>query len=590
LDSDQRAAVGHVAAGPVRVLAAPGSGKTRLIVARALTLLEQGFAPAEILCVTFSVAAAVEMRVRLGQLLGRPPDSFRQSVSTFHSQAFQLLRREKIILNEGAVVRGRRVLKILKEIVGEHVALAARAYIERQRRTLQTPQEALSQIPLHSDIAVLARAYEIYDRYLADSGLVDFDSMVYGAVKLLEKNIQLLERLQRLFKHVLVDEAHDTSNDQCRMAELLAAPENNLFIVGDQNQSIYGWRGATGKILNHRSGVCSYFLRTNYRSGTAIIGTFQALADSVQGSPMEIHAARSFVGTVQLTGHVQQDLEVQSVCQHIKGSPFEFREIAILARTHAVLASYAETLTAMHLPYNWTGQGFWQRAEIQDALAFLRLLSDPNDDEALRRALIVPLKITRGLGQKFCDYVTLAAREQKCSLLEVENVSAVADYKNKRWRDFCAMFFEIHLSARFWTVQETLRTLLSEAGFWQDSDRDETDNFVTENLLELLNRASLFSSLQEFILHASYLALSPTQKGITLSTIHGAKGREWKQVFVVAVCSGVLPHCRATDQEEERRILYVALSRAQDSLHISWHGEASPLLERLRGKALMGTR
>lgn len=596
LDPYQRAAVGHDS-GAAIVLSAPGSGKTAVVAARVARLLREGLKSDQALCLTFSVTAAREMRERIAQLANRPARNLEATISTFHSLAFRIVRQERGTLDWtpsfDCVADRYKARKILRPLLNGLKLNEAQRYIGRMRRAFLSPEEAMAKAATLDEMR-LAQVYQVYDAELRKAGKVDFDGMIYWAVRILESSPEVLRRWQAKFRHVIIDEAHDTSPDQQRLAELLAAPEGNLYVVGDAGQAIYCFRGASPRMLTEsRNGRRSYYLPKNYRSGLAIVEAFRPLAETegLAGElAREMEAVTEASGEVKLKGFESSFDEADeagvTILDAILGGapPCAF---AILARTNAQLMVFSELLASNKIPYHWRGRSFWRLPEVTDALAFVELVFDAKGSSAgkwLTEAVTSPAEAARYLGKDFAAAIIASAAKREVSLLMVKRPEG--DWKPwilDRWAELRELLMNLSLQSLSTPPGVMVRLVVESVGLsLTDEEEDEADSNRNDNLDALVQSAAGFDRLSDFVRHAELmLDAGNDPSGVALSTIHSAKGLEWDCVFVVGVAEGLLPHRLSTDEEEERRLLYVGMSRAREFLSVSWHGEPSRFIERI---------
>ena len=588
LDASQREAAMH-GSGPALWLAGPGAGKTSTIVARVGRLICDGVPLDRILCTTFSTAGAQEMRRRIASITGLQPDDLRCTISTFHSQALRFLLQEKHrlpwTLAKDPVIPPSRERRILREIVGNAQIANAKRFIAHMRRKLIRPQQAVADAKTREE-AVLAEAYRDYDAALRKDGLLDFDSMVYFAVMQYDDNQFTRAEWEGRYRFVIVDEAHDTSHDQAEFARRLARPENNLTFVGDKSQTIYRFRGADPSILNGKDSRVTYYLGVNYRSAQDIIDTFRPLSEQDEESLQLAERMRSAnpdaKGSVEYIGFADEIEQSSAIADRIKeliacGLPAE--NYAVLSRTRALLSFIAADLEIRELPYHWSGKNFWLSSEVQDILGFAKLAVDQYDGEAVSRVICSQARFVKYLGPKFADAVLLTSERDNVSPLDVARPAGTwPAWRLSIWEEARKTLKQIVALAQRATTEQFLRRVVDICDL--ESGSSEPDDFSDENIAAVISRAAMFGgTLTDFLRHAEIMGRrTDSERGITLSTIHGSKGLEWESVFVIGVAAGVIPHQKAEDPEEERRILYVALSRARRDLTITYHRQPSEFL------------
>ena len=408
--------------------------------------------------------------------------------------------------------------------------------------------------------------------------------MVYWAVELFR--IEAVQ-VNYHYEHVIVDETHDTSYDQAEFARLLAQ-KGTLFVVGDPSQSIYGFRGASNDLMFSDMDRPVYLLGRNYRSGERIISAFRPHAER-NGVSVKLAEAMRAAGTepgqVTLRPFWSEDAQAIEVASLIHGSVMAGNKPsshAILSRTRALLAPYADMLRERGIPYKWLGKNFWKAKEIQDALAFFRLALNPNDLIAFHRIICSNVGCTKFLGDAFASTVMQAALDRNVPPLEIKYPPDCNNSRLDRWTNAREILTSLMQDANSMTPAVFLTAVMKRAGFGPGENNTDPDDFRQENVGQLVQRASRFQDIRAFVSHADRMARQQSKAdSVVLSTIHGAKGLEWDTVFVIGISDGILPHYKATDTDEERRILYVALSRAKKELNVCWHGRESSLLQPL---------
>ncbi len=588
LDDDQRRAVTY-GEGPLLVVAGAGSGKTRVLTTRIAWLLASGRARSEeILAVTFTNKAAGEMVERVEALLG---GGLRGGfVGTFHRFALQLLRRhprEAGLPERFAVCDAEDQKRLLREVLkSQGVAEAelppkvVRARVSAAKNALLQPEQLAETARTTIDERI-ARIYKAYQQRLAAAGAVDFDDMLGLAVALVEQHDALRRGLAERFKWLLVDEYQDTNLAQARLVRLLGGPHPNLTVVGDEDQSIYRWRGAeVENILRFEEAypqAAVITLGRNYRSAEPILQAAAALiAHNSRRRPKQLSSQAGTGEPVTVFQAADETDEARFVVDElVAGSA---GTVAVLYRTNACSRPFEAELVRRSVPYVVVGgTRFWERAEVKDALAYLRLVVAPDDELAFRRAIRVP---ARGVGDAAMDQLSRAAAAWGLPLpLAARRVPAALPSRARQaLGDFFALLDAVAAEP---TPAAAVRRLLDSSGLAdQYSLEDEEDRARRANLDQLLAAAAeagergcdLAAFLDEVVLLSD--ADTPTaDAAVVLSTLHAAKGLEFDTVFLVGMEEGLLPLTRSgddADAEEERRLAYVGMTRARRRLYLSW--------------------
>ena len=596
LNPEQREAVLH-AKGPLLVLAGAGSGKTRVITHRLARLIETGADPRAIVAVTFTNKAAQEMRERARRLLGGA--ALLSFVGTFHSWGLRLLRRHAAAARlpaRFAIADGSDQLALVKEAMSEVGVSeqmlspgAVRSRISHAKNSLVTPREFEAS---RNDFAGerIARVYRVYEKRLAASGALDFDDLIVRPVRLLRGEPELLAAERRRVRHLLIDEYQDTNASQDALVKLLGEAADSLCAVGDEDQAIYRWRGAEVEhILRFDAdfpGARVVALERNYRSTAGILGAASALVShNRRRRAKTLRADRGAGSRVRLWRFEEDRQEAEEVARAVAEGGRAPSEVAVLYRTNAQSRAFEEEFLRRRIPYVVVGgMKFYERAEVKDALAYLRLAVRPEDDLAFRRVVNVP---ARGIGSATLERIAEAARESGRSWWEVsgEPLAGLSDRARLALSRFRALVADLREKAPAYTPSALLEHLLAATGYAALYERSEEPEDVArrENLEELLSSAREFersneegASVEEY-LDAVSLATdldAGTRAGaVTLSTLHAAKGLEFPSVFVVGLEEGYLPHGNSGEDpdelEEERRLLYVGMTRAKDELTLT---------------------
>src|ERR1700693_2743777 len=583
LNAEQREAVLHER-GPLLVLAGAGSGKTRVITHRLARLVETGVDPRGILAGTFTNKAAEEMRERARRLLGG--GAVLSFIGTFHAWALRLLRRYAAAAQvppRFAIADAADQLTLVKEAMAELQISdqvlppgAVRARISQAKNALVTAKKFEE---TQTDFAGerTARVYLLYEKKLAAAGALDFDDLIARSVRLLRERPDVLAAERRRIRHLLIDEYQDTNAAQDALVKLLGEGADSLCAVGDEDQAIYRWRGAEVEhILRFDEdfpGARTVALETNYRSTDGILRAAAAVVSNKRRRP-------PFEGDRQ---------ETEAVARSIAEGGRRPGDVAILYRTNAQSRPFEEELVRRRVPYIVVGgMKFYERSEVKDAIAYLRLAVRPEDDLAFRRVVNVP---ARGIGTATLDRIAAAARETGQSWWEVSGAppAGLSDRARVSLSRFRALVEDLREKAQTYSPSALIEYLFEATGYaaLYESSEDKEDEGRRENLQELLNSAREFERRNaEGATVAEYLdtvslatdadVVASSGGAVTLSTLHAAKGLEFPAVFIVGLEEGYLPHGEsredAEELEEERRLLYVGMTRAKDELTLTLAG------------------
>ena len=581
LNDAQKAAV-QTLEGPVLIFAGAGSGKTKCLTHRLVNIIELGSARSiEILLVTFTNKAAQEMSHRVLKLLGQEQLlELKHSqlairrllpwVGTFHSICVRILRAEatNIGLNQNFTIFDttdtmsliRQILKEMNLDSKQYSPQAIKSIIGGAKNELMTPEQYQPYAQGHFQLIAL-EVYKKYQAELTKVGGLDFDDLIMRVVKMLENDNTIRAKYQELFRYVMVDEYQDTNQAQYRLTQLLVNPQSkNLCVVGDDFQSIYSWRGANFQnILNFQKdfpGAQVFKLEQNYRSTKTILSGAGHIIDRVKnksqkklwtdneaGPPITIFEAPNAYG------------EAYFICSEVRtlrGMGYEWNDFAVLYRTNAQSRVLEEILLAEGLPYRLVGAiRFYERKEIKDMLAYLRLLFNPDDSVALNRIVNVP---PRGIGP-----VTIKKGGLKLDLFR-DTLSHIGD------------------KVIMGTPLAGLELIIKEVGYQKYLDDGTPEGEERwQNVEELLNLASEFERVEEFLEHVALVSDVDNYDGssdaVTLMTLHASKGLEFTTVYMTGLEEGLFPHMRALDEEsemdEERRLCYVGMTRAKKRLYLT---------------------
>ena len=606
LNDEQRAAVTHLD-GPLLILAGAGSGKTRVLTHRVAYLIQvHGARPDEILAITFTNKAAGEMKERIEGLVG--PIARTMWISTFHSMCARLLRREAPRLGFKSTFtihdeddRRRLIKRCLEELDLDPKRFPPES-ISRQisdaKNQLQGPSQMRERIG-GGLMQAPADVYELYEKRHAEMNAMDFDDLLMKTVQLLEGYPDRLAHYQRAFRYVLIDEYQDTNHAQYRLANLLAGAHRNLAVVGDDDQSIYSWRGAD--IRNILEFERDYpeaeviRLEQNYRSTQSILDAANAVVThNRRRKGKNLWTPRGKGSLVQVVEVNDERAEAQFVASEVQkllegeaGADRLYRpdEIAVLYRTNAQSRVLEEQFGRYAIAYQVIGgPKFYERAEIRDAIAYLTVLTNPDDTTRLLRIVNAP---KRGVGATSMQRLQAHAAGMGQSLWEamqeLDDVPGLSGGAVKGLEAFVKLIRNLQAGLDGRPVAEVARSVLEESGYeaFLKSQRTLEAEGRLENLEELVGVAaeydkradepSLDGFLQEISLYADTDNLADTTSMLTLMTLHNAKGLEFPVVFIAGMEEGVFPHQRSLDEsnvEEERRLAYVGITRAMDRLYL----------------------
>ncbi|MCL2618883.1 MAG: UvrD-helicase domain-containing protein [Defluviitaleaceae bacterium] len=602
LNPAQREAAGHLH-GPMLVLAGAGSGKTKVLTHRIANIIQSGVAPFNILAITFTNKAAGEMRERVNAICREGASVW---VSTFHSLCVRILRREIECLGYDktfTILDADDSLRLMKKCLAElnmgdkmYPPKSMASAIGRLKDRLLTPEAYAASTPA-SDFrgTNIAELYKLYCRKLRQNNSLDFDDLIMLTVRLFAEHRDVLERYRTRFAYIMVDEYQDTNAAQYELVRLLSGKHRNLCVVGDDDQSIYGWRGADIRnILDFEKdfpGAKVVKLEQNYRSTRTIL---EAANSVIRNNTQRKHkhlwtdsADGSLIAFKQADNDRDEAMFVaSSIAASVKAGG-KFSDNAILYRSNFLSRAVEEELVKAGIPHRiFGGTRFYDRKEIRDALAYMRLINNPRDGVSLLRILNVP---RRGIGdvtiQRLEDYAAAVDRP----LFEIFDDLDEIDVKSarKKLREFRQMMLGFHASAANVGVAELLSNVLEQSGYTAELKLENSDESLAriENLDSLVAKALEFEAaapeptlaafLEELALVADIDNYDAGADAVTLMTIHSSKGLEFDSVYIIGCEDGQFPGYRAVtsdnlhDLEEERRLAYVAITRARRRLTLS---------------------
>ncbi|MGF1507392.1 MAG: ATP-dependent helicase [Anaerolineae bacterium] len=613
LNDAQRVAV-TAPDGPVLILAGPGSGKTRVLTRRLAYLIEeQGVPPWQIVAVTFTNKAAREIRHRVDTATG---ESLGEAmIGTFHAICARLLRIEADqhlpLSSDYVIFDASDQIALMKTVLTEDMNLDPKKYpprrmlnsVSRAKNNLITPAEYRAESYFEE---LAGRAYERYQEHLTRNNAVDFDDLLIHMALLLRDNDAVRHKYQRRFTHILVDEFQDTNMTQYELVKLLAAPQNNLFCVGVEDQSIYRWRGAdyrnVRRLREDYPTIQTILLEQNYRSTQTILDASVAVIDGNPHRTQKGLFTEAGQGEQILIYEAQEESDeaqfiVDTIAQLVKASEVEPGECAIMYRTNAQSRVLEETFVRAGLPYRLVGgTRFYSRREIKDLLAYLRIIHNPDDQVSLLRAINTP---TRGIGAKTLEGLEQRAERSNLTLYgALRRIADDPDHTPFGGRALNALggFMELldgwRSVAEETPLHQLLRLIIDEVGYYDYIvDGTEQGDDRWDNVEELLELVTEFQTvpLQDFLTEVALVAdvddLPTSPNAPTLMTLHAAKGLEFDVVFITGLEEGVLPHKRSEDEpealQEERRLLYVGMTRALKRLYLLYTFKRMVFGERL---------
>ena len=603
LNREQQQAVQHTE-GPLLILAGAGSGKTKVLTVRIAYLLAQGVNPYEILAITFTNKAAKEMKSRVEGLVGDVAN--RIWLSTFHSFCAKFLRFELdnfLGYNSNFTIYDTSDSQVVIKAALKALNLDDKYY--PVGAMISAISDAKNKLMFASDYRKQARdfyqqkvadVYEYYERELRKNNALDFDDLLLVAVKLLQSNAAVLEKYSKRFKYVMIDEYQDTNRAQYLLAYLLSSHWKNIAVVGDADQSIYAWRGADiQNILDFEKdypNCTSIKLEQNYRSTKIILDAANAVIDNNEGRPEKnlwtdkVEGAKIQHFTAQSEHEEAAFIGDTIVKKHdIHGVPYG--DMAILYRTNAQSRVLEEALIKRALPYTMVGgTKFYDRKEIKDVLAYLRVLYNPFDDLSLLRIINVP---KRSIGATTVSKLQDYARENGTSLFmtltQLHLVDTIKGKTKEKLEEFGILIFTLVAEMDDKSVLDILEAILDRTGYLAqlEESTDPQDQARAENIGELLSVAKDFQdtnptgTVEDFLEQVALVndvdSFEQEESKVTLMTLHAAKGLEFPIVFLGGLEEGLFPHSRTLmnpeEIEEERRLAYVGITRAEKELYIS---------------------
>ena len=584
LNKQQKEAVTHID-GPMLVLAGAGSGKTKVLTSRIAYLIENGVNPRNILAITFTNKAAKEMKDRVVNLIGSSANYIQ--ISTFHSLGLKMIKENYSVLGYDknfTILDSDDTLTVVKKIIKEmnlnpqfYNAKAIRNKISSAKNELMSVSE-FSHVEFDKDIV---RIFEKYNSILKTNNSVDFDDLLVLPIQLLN-NSEVLDRYQELYKYILIDEYQDTNEAQYKFTKKLANKYKNIFVVGDNDQAIYAFRGANFKnILNFEKDYpnCkTILLEENYRSTKMILNAANSVIKNNKERKDKNLWSNNPEGNkikyIQADSDKEEGSYISSKIKELNNNGVNYEDIAILYRTNAQSRLIEEEMLKNNIPYRVIGSFyFYNRKEIKDLLCYLRLINNPHDDISLTRVINVP---KRGIGTKTMENLDAKSNELGISLFD-----AISDGKELSFKN---LILKMKEKCENLSLTEMVDLVLNESGMKQELVNEKTleseirlenlEEFksITKNYEEEFGVISLSDFLNEISLVSDMSEHQESKNKVSLMTVHAVKGLEFDYVFVTGMEEGIFPHYNAINDgsrsaiEEERRLCYVAITRAKKDL------------------------
>ena len=593
LNEEQKKAATHVD-GAMLILAGAGSGKTKTITSRLAYLISQGIPANSTLTLTFTNKAALEMRNRALNLINQTKLDAYPLLCTFHKFGLLFLKfymSELKRKNNFVIIDTDDKKKIIKKFQSDLSTSILANEISKMKNSLVSVDDALSNSTLINDYAKkesgfyqkVAKVYKEYEDTLKNENLVDFDDLLGLPYKILAKNRTLCEEISQKYRYIMVDEYQDTNELQFKLLEKLCLMHENLCVVGDDDQSIYGWRGArVENILNFKDqfkNVTLIKLENNYRSTQNILNTANNLIDCNQN-----RLGKKLIGTkekgeeVNLMESEDENYETNKISNAIKkliNSGEELKNIAVLYRVNALSRALEDGLTKARIPYKMVGgMKFYERAEIKDMISYIRLILNPNDDFSLRRIINRP---KRGVGAASLEKLENIAKNQNLPLFEtLNNTSNLGKKSQLMLTQLYEDILELKEKDNFYDIINELDETFKLKEFYKELPEGDDKIANIDEFLAMLKDALVNEpnfDLEEFLNELSLQSEQDniSEDGISIMSVHASKGLEFNHLFVIGMEEGFFPLIGDhTDIEEERRLAYVAITRAKKTLTLSY--------------------
>ncbi len=588
--------------GPVLVLAGAGSGKTTVLTHRIAYLIEQGVKPYNIMAITFTNKAAKEMKERAERITAAGKDVW---VSTFHSSCVRILRRdiERIgYTSQFTIYDSEDSKKLIKDILKEfnindnnfdHRMIMN--CISSQKNELISAAAFAESAGEDFRLKTISRVYSEYQKRLKENNALDFDDLIFKTVQMFAQNPDVLDKYREKFLYIMVDEYQDTNTCQYNLIRQLSSKYRNLCVVGDDDQSIYGWRGANIRnILDFEKDFKNaevIKLEQNYRSTKNILDAANTVIKrNSERKSKELWTENergNLIRVVENNSDIEEAVFIASEIEKSLENGGEYKDFAILYRNNAMSRVIEDRFVKNSIPYRLLGGvPFYGRKEIKDIMSYLKVLYNPSDDMAIKRIINVP---KRGIGTTTINKVDTFAEEAGISffeaLLKADDISEIKG-RVKKLLEFANLLAELRADSEKLKISELLEKVISETGYRQELENEATAEAMgrIDNLNELISKAAEFEStseradlsafLEEVALVADIDNYSENDDTVVLMTLHSSKGLEFPTVFIAGVEEGIFPNSRCSENpdalEEERRLCYVGITRAKRQLYLTY--------------------
>lgn len=587
LNDKQLEAVNHTE-GPCLVLAGAGSGKTRVLTERIIKLIDDGVSPYNILAITFTNKAAKEMRVRVQNKIGDVANSI--FIGTFHSFGLRILRENYDAIGYSSnitILDTDDTKSLIKRILKENSFDPADYDIKHIISKISSAKNdgisplEFSKLFLNEHDKVIGLVYEKYLKLLKENNSVDFDDLLLKPVEIFKKRKDILEKYQERFRYILVDEYQDTNSIQYELCKMLAKKYNNIFVVGDANQSIYSWRNADYRnILNFEKDYKNahvVLLEENYRSTNTILKAANSvIKNNNEGTKLNLWTSigdGEKVEYIRVEDEIKESSFVINKIKELVSEGYSYSDFAVLYRTNAQSRTVEEAFVRNNIPYNIIGSYyFYNRKEIKDLIAYLNLIYNTNDSVSLERVINTP---KRGIGTKTIDNIREKANMNDISLFDAIDSGKELEFKK--------LILELIEDSKTMNLSDLIEDVLVKTGLRREYELDksiESDTKV-ENLNEFKSLAVNFEDngiydlstfLENIMLVSDKGQYAEDDNNVNIMTLHSAKGLEFNIVFILGMEEGIFPHSRsfesAKELEEERRLCYVGITRAKKKLYL----------------------